>query len=70
MLDKFHRRWADFHVLALDKHWPLIRFEDVQFALSDFEQAELATVNFVLLIEGEQAVGARRVHEPQSTVAE
>jgi hypothetical protein len=56
-------------VLTLDKHWPLIRPEDVQLELDNFEQGELATVNFVLLIEGEQAAGIRRVHEPQPTGA-
>jgi hypothetical protein len=69
-LDKFHRRWADFHVLALDKRWPLIGPEDVQFALGDFEPTELGTVNFVLLVEGDQVVGVRQVHEPQLEVSE
>jgi hypothetical protein len=69
-LDKFHRRWADFHVLALDKHWPLISPEDVQFALIDFEATELGMVNFVLLVEGDQVVGVRQVHEPQAAATE
>jgi hypothetical protein len=66
---KFRRRWADFHVIALDKQWPFIEAGDAVHALKEFDDDELADINLVLLVEVDRVTVVRRDCDPQPSTA-
>ena len=51
-LAKFHKRWADVHILALESATALITAERLSAVLQDFEESEFEPVDLILLIDG------------------
>lgn len=51
---KFHRRWADHHVLLFERRAPLISAERLGSIAAEFDAEDLGAVEMILFVDGEE----------------
>lgn len=51
---KFHRRWADHHVLVFDSQVPMVNVNRLAAIAAEFDADDLGALEMILLVDGEE----------------